>query len=50
MIKVAIVTVSDKGASGQREDISRKTIEKLLKQIESKVIWYSIVPDEMKFN
>ncbi len=47
MIKVAIVTVSDKGASGQREDISRKTIEKLLKQIESKVIWYSIVPDEM---
>ncbi len=47
MIKVAIVTVSDKGASGQREDISRKTIEKLLKQIESKVIWYSIVSDEM---
>jgi len=47
MIKVAIITISDKGARGQREDISKKTIEKILEKLETDVIWYSIVPDEM---
>jgi molybdenum cofactor synthesis domain-containing protein len=47
MIKVAIITISDKGARGQREDISKKAIEKILEKLETDVIWYSIVPDEM---
>ncbi len=47
MIKVAIITISDKGARGQREDISKKTIEKVLGQLETDIVWYSIVPDEM---
>jgi molybdenum cofactor synthesis domain-containing protein len=47
MIKVAIITVSDKGAQGQREDISGKTIENLLKKIKAQVVWYTIVPDEL---
>lgn len=47
MIKVAIITISDKGARGQREDISKKTIEKVLRQLETDIVWYSIVPDEM---
>ena len=47
MIKVAIITISDKGARGQREDTSKKTIEKILEKLETDVIWYSIVPDEM---
>ena len=47
MIKVAIITISDKGARGEREDISKKTIEKILEKLETDVIWYSIVPDEM---
>jgi molybdopterin adenylyltransferase len=47
MIKVAMITISDKGARGQREDISKKAIEKILEKLETDVIWYSIVPDEM---
>lgn len=47
MIKVAIITVSDKGAQGQREDISGKTIEKVLQPVGVDVIWYTIVPDEL---
>lgn len=47
MIKVAIITVSDKGALGQREDLSGKTIEKVLEKIDAQVIWYTIVPDEV---
>ncbi|HPK87555.1 MAG TPA: MogA/MoaB family molybdenum cofactor biosynthesis protein [Atribacterota bacterium] len=47
MIKVAIITVSDKGAQGQREDLSGKTIEKVLEKIDAQVIWYIIVPDEV---
>ncbi len=47
MIKVAIITVSDKGAQGQREDISGKTIEKVLQPVGADVIWYTIVPDEL---
>ena len=47
MIKVAIITVSDKGSQGQREDLSGKTIEKVLEEIEAKVVWYTIVPDEI---
>ncbi|MDD3655820.1 MAG: molybdopterin adenylyltransferase [Atribacterota bacterium] len=47
MIKVAIITVSDKGAQGQREDISGKTIENLLKKVKAQVVWYTIVPDEL---
>ena len=47
MIKVAIITISDKGARGQREDISKKTIKKVLEQLETDIVWYSIVPDEM---
>ena len=46
MIKVAIITVSDKGARGEREDLSGKVLEELMEQIEAKVVWYAIVPDK----
>ncbi len=46
MIKVAIITVSDKGARGEREDLSGKVLEELMEQIEAKVVWYTIVPDK----
>ena len=46
MIKVAIITVSDKGSRGEREDLSGKVIEELMEQIEAKVVWYTIVPDK----
>jgi molybdopterin adenylyltransferase len=47
MIKVAIITVSDKGARGQREDLSGETIKHILEKIEAQVSWYKIVPDEL---
>ncbi len=47
MIKVAIITVSDKGARGQREDISGETIRFILEKIEAQVVEYKIVPDEI---
>ena len=47
MIKAAIITVSDKGARGQREDISGETIRFILEKIEAQVVEYKIVPDEI---
>jgi molybdenum cofactor synthesis domain-containing protein len=46
MIKVAILTLSDKGTKGQREDRSGPTIEKMIKKIDAEVISYDILPDE----
>ncbi len=43
--KVAIVTVSDKGSKGQREDMSGKIIKEMLTNW-AEVVYYSIVPDE----
>lgn len=46
MIKVAILTLSDKGSKGKREDTSGPTIEKMMKKIDAEVISYDILPDE----
>ena len=46
MIKVAVLTLSDKGSKGKREDKSGPAIERLIKKIEAKVISYDILPDE----
>lgn len=48
MIKAAIITVSDKGSRGQREDLSGEAIKHILKKIKTQVIWYKIVPDEVE--
>jgi molybdenum cofactor synthesis domain-containing protein len=45
-IKVSILTVSDKGARGEREDTSGSTIQRLLKGFPSEVIHYEVIPDE----
>ena len=45
-IKVSILTISDKGARGEREDTSGITVQELLKGLPSKVIHYEIIPDE----
>ena len=41
-----ILTVSDKGAAGQRDDVSGKVIEELLTEAGYLIKRYSIVPDE----
>ena len=45
-IKVSILTISDKGARGEREDTSGSTIQGLLKGFPSEVIHYEVIPDE----
>lgn len=48
MFKVGIITASDKGAAGQREDLSGPLIRKMIEQSGYEVIATSIVPDERK--
>ncbi len=46
MIKAAVLTISDKGSKGEREDRSGEVIKDKLKQIKAEVVKYEIVPDE----
>jgi len=46
MIKVGILTISDKGSQGEREDLSGKVIEEVAKKINGEVKYYKIIPDE----
>jgi len=43
--KVAIITVSDKGSKGEREDLSGKVIEEMVSSW-AEIVSYKIVPDE----
>lgn len=46
MITAGIITVSDKGSRGEREDLSGKEIEQLLLKISIQATEYDIIPDE----
>jgi len=46
MIKVGILIISDKGSRGEREDLSGKVIEEVVKKINGEVKYYQIIPDE----
>ncbi|ADL13560.1 MogA/MoaB family molybdenum cofactor biosynthesis protein [Acetohalobium arabaticum] len=46
MIKVGIITASDKGSRGEREDKSGQVIEEVIAEIEGEVVSYQVVPDE----
>lgn len=48
MYKVGIVTLSDKGAAGEREDVSGKKIRELLPREQYEVVSYKVLPDERK--
>ena len=45
---VAVLTLSDKGSKGSREDVSGPMIEKALKKIGAKIKYYEILPDEKR--
>lgn len=45
-IKVAIITVSDKGSRGEREDLSGKVIEDIVTSEGMSVVFKEIIPDE----
>ena len=46
MYRAGILTVSDRGARGEREDVSGKVIAEMLAGISIEVAAYDIVPDE----
>ncbi len=45
MITVAILTISDKGARGERVDESGRLLRQLVEKLPGKVIAYEIIPD-----
>ena len=46
MIKIGILTISDKGSRGEREDLSGKVIKEVIRKINGEVKYYQIIPDE----
>lgn len=46
MIKVAVLTLSDKGSKGQREDTSGPAIEKIIRDIDAEIVHSEILPDD----
>jgi len=47
MIRAAVITVSDKGAAGLREDLSGPLLQEMLRQIGAEIVHYAIIPDEV---
>ena len=46
MFTISILTVSDKGSQGKREDKSGEAIIEIVSQMDARVVDYAIVPDE----
>jgi molybdenum cofactor synthesis domain-containing protein len=46
MMKAGVLTLSDKGSKGQREDISGEIVQSILKGIGIDIERYEIIPDE----
>ncbi len=46
MVRVAVLTLSDRGAAGEREDKSGPEIEKKMQEIRGDVEYYNIIPDD----
>ena len=46
MFNAGILTISDKGSQGQRQDKSGQVIRESLSSLDSRVVKYEIVPDE----
>ena len=46
MYKVAVLTISDRCSRGEREDMSGKVAQDMLKQLPLEIVKYEIIPDE----
>ncbi len=46
MITVAILTLSDKGSKGERNDVSGPAIKDIIKRIDATVKHYDVLPDD----
>lgn len=47
MLKASILTISDKGFIGEREDITGKVIKEMLEKNGYEVLYYKIIPDDI---
>ncbi len=45
-IRVAVLTASDRGALGEREDLSGKVIMEIVREQGWEVVYYDVVPDD----
>ncbi|AHF06377.1 MogA/MoaB family molybdenum cofactor biosynthesis protein [Desulfitobacterium metallireducens] len=48
MFRVGVITASDKGSRGEREDLSGALLKELVKEIEGEVVAYVVLPDEQQ--
>lgn len=48
MIKTAVITISDKGSKGEREDKTGKELKGLLENEGYSIEHYKIIPDEIE--
>lgn len=48
MLSVGVITASDKGSRGEREDLSGALLKELVKEIEGEVVAYVVLPDEQQ--
>lgn len=48
MYKVGIITASDKGSRGEREDLSGQVIREEVAKIGGEVVEYAVIPDEQE--
>lgn len=46
--RIGILTVSDKGSRGEREDKSGPLLQELVRKIDGKVIAFEVIPDNQK--
>lgn len=46
MLRVGVITASDKGSRGEREDLSGPTLAKLVQEIGGEVVEYEVLPDD----
>jgi molybdopterin adenylyltransferase len=46
MFNVGILTISDKGSRGERQDKSGEAIREILPSIDARIVNYDIIPDE----
>nr|WP_097026472.1 MogA/MoaB family molybdenum cofactor biosynthesis protein [Clostridium peptidivorans] len=47
MMRAGIITVSDKGSRGEREDVTGKVLKEMLIKEDYEICHYNIVPDEI---
>ena len=48
MYKVGVLTMSDRGFSGEREDVSGQIIRELVVDISGEVVLYEVIPDDFQ--